>query len=282
MAKSKRGTALFDLIGAGRPEAAESLKTPEWWSSTETERASRVQEETANRRPKDAPSPLPKSVIESSQATELEDSVESSGDKKIFELEGDRITISLSSVSAAVVVFGALVIVLGAYEMGRRNTSQDAFAIGYEEGRSHYSAQASSEIEQARLQEPATHLISGLLDDPSRPGDAGGENLSEGISHWVRGYTYVVVQEFVSGRTDDARIAQAFLAKYGVPAEVVQFPSGAIQLISRQGYNRSDPTQRVLAQTLRDRIHEIGAAYFKSGGRYKLEGYFKTLKGDSW
>ena len=33
MPRSKRGPALFDLLGKGEAMDAEALKTPEWWSS---------------------------------------------------------------------------------------------------------------------------------------------------------------------------------------------------------------------------------------------------------
>jgi len=62
----------------------------------------------------------------------------------------------------------------------------------------------------------------------------------------------------------------------------VRLPGGAIQLITKQGYNQKDSTQRQLAENLLEREHRIGREYFASGGGYRLEGYFKTLKGVTW
>jgi hypothetical protein len=186
------------------------------------------------------------------------------------------------------VVFVLLVIVFGSFEVGRRFGDRMGFRRGHVAGRASYSADALSEIEAARRQPPATHLLDPLRADAA--GDrAAAEALpgapvanSSGQPTWVRGYTYIVVQEFSAGRRRDARQAQAFLAEHDLETEIVEYPSGAIQLITTQGYNRRDPTQRRLADQLQERVHQLGAQYFAAGGGYRLEGYFKSLKGDAW
>jgi len=91
-----------------------------------------------------------------------------------------------------------------------------------------------------------------------------------------------VAQGFAAGREADAEEARVFLAANGVDAAVVPLDSGGTRLITTQGFNRNDPTQRTLADQLIDRIRALGAEYYRSGGGYKLEGYFATLKGDRW
>jgi hypothetical protein len=202
-------------------------------------------------------------------------------------MDGERIRFSLTSLTAAVAIFGLLILVLGAFEFGRRLGDQGGFRRGHAAGRVSYSADAMSEIEAARRQPPASGLVETL-----RPGSAGralqsgtvsGETAEgSGGSIWVRDYTYIVVQEFSVGREEDARQAQAFLAENDLGTEIVKYPSGAIQLITTQGYNRKDPTQRRLADQLQERVHALGVQYFAAGGGYRLEGYFKSLKGDTW
>jgi hypothetical protein len=206
----------------------------------------------------------------------------------IARLDGDRVRFSLTSVSAAVLVFVLLVVVFGSFEIGRRFGDRRGFQRGHIAGRASYSADALSEIEAARRQPPATQLLAPLRvdaeSDPTArdaaPGDSG-TPPPEGPT-WVRDYTYIVVQEFSAGRQQDARQAQAFMAEHGIGTEMVKYPSGAIQLITTQGYNRQDPTQRRLADQFLEKVHMLGAQYFAAGGGYRLEGYFKSLKGDTW
>ena len=91
-----------------------------------------------------------------------------------------------------------------------------------------------------------------------------------------------MAQEFTAGHADSARQAKAFLDGRGITTELVQYPSGSVQLITTQGYNRNDPTQRRLADELLNKVRAAGAEFFAQGGGYKLEGYFKTLKQDSF
>ena len=143
------------------------------------------------------------------------------------------------------------------------------------------------DIANARRQEPATHLVGTLLDEASLPSQneesrtQTGETQSRS-SGWIQGYTYVVAQEFGTERSEDAGRAQAYLQTQGVFTELVRFATGALQLITLQGFDLGDSTQRVLAEELKTKVRNIGRTYYATGGGYKLEGYFKTLKNQSW
>jgi len=63
---------------------------------------------------------------------------------------------------------------------------------------------------------------------------------------------------------------------------LVRLSNGATQLITTQGYNRRDPTQHQMADQLLEKTRTLGAQYYAAGGGYKLEGYFKSLKSDTW
>ena len=91
-----------------------------------------------------------------------------------------------------------------------------------------------------------------------------------------------MAQEFARPGIGDIAKAQAFLAEHGIETAPVQYESGSVQLITTQGYNHQDPTQKLMANELLKKLHAVRAKYYAGGGGYKLEGYFKTLKRDSW
>lgn len=274
MPRSKRGPALFDLLS--QDEATEP-ETENLRGGRGPGQQSRDATGAAPTHPGKVPGP-PRPLEAQSGVT---------GDGPLIELDGDRIRLSLTSVTAAVAIFAVMVIALSVFEVGRRLGDHGGFRRGHAAGRASYLADAMSDIEAARGQPPATELISELLRQPAGDGAVADAVNSEMASDprgpdWIRDHTYIVAQEFSAGRRDDALRAREFLAEQGVATELVRYPSGAIQLITKQGYNREDPTQREMSDQMLTKVHAVGAQYFASGGGYKLEGYFKTLKSDSW
>lgn len=204
-------------------------------------------------------------------------------------LDGDRLRFSLSSVGAAVVIFAAIAALFGAFVLGSGSGEKRGFSRGKIAGRESYTASTMSEIETVRSRPPATGVIESLLTEPaasSSSDDAGrGSAVRRDASadpQWIRDYTYVVVQEFRAGHTADAQDARDFLSHHGVSSEVVGFDSGAIQLITTQGFDRRQATQRGMAEALLAKVHDIGDKYFAAGGGYRMQGYFRRLKGDQW
>lgn len=209
----------------------------------------------------------------------------------LVELDDDRIRVSLTSVGCAFVVFVFAMSIFAGFKVGWHRGHTAGAAEGYEQGRASYVAEVNNDIDLARSEPAETDVVGNLLErSPSaaepksavttpperRANNAGATNA------WIPDYTYIVVQEFLSGRESDAQSAQAYLAEAGIDTALITTARGTTQLITTQGFNRNDPTQRQLADQLLSRVHETGADYYASGGGYKLEGYFKTLKGDSW
>jgi hypothetical protein len=203
-----------------------------------------------------------------------------------FEIVAGRVRVSLTSAIAAAVVFVAMVTVLVGYELGMRSGEKGGFGRGYEAGRASYAAEAVDEIELARAQPPAVHLTRSLRAEAAPAGQsnerAGASAAVFGTAEWIRDYTYIVAQEFAAGRTEDAQRAREYLATRGIATALVALSNGAVQLITEQGYNLKDSTQKQLAARLLEQQHEVGSQYFASGGGYRLQGYFRTLKSDSW
>ena len=274
MRKNKRGPSLFEVLGEkGNPNAA-SVRVPVWHETDD-------RDESAE--PSVPANPVAVEPVSDGAATSA----------VAVEIDGDRIRFSLTSGMAAIAVFAALVVVVGTFAWGNHRGRQAGLRAGFESGRTSYEAATVDEIEAARNQPAATYLVSSLIvpspdvvqgrasDDPAA-GLGATTSDSGSTPKWISGYTYIVVQEFSARNAASAGAAQEFLARYGVSTHRVEYESGAVQLMTTQGFNRKDPAQRRMADQLKEKIHTIGTEYFAAGGGYRLEGYFKTLKRDHW
>jgi hypothetical protein len=215
------------------------------------------------------------------------------------QLLGDRLHLSLTPFTAAIGMFVIGLLVLGAIFVGQKRGEkagvQRALSASLEPDGGGVDA-----VETVREQPPASHLVESLLaantkpalprdnERPVRKSEPAAKTpapaeLPAGPRHgWVRDYTYIVTQEFTAGRDDDARRAREFLEARGFPAQIVKLDSGALQLITLEGYNHKDAAQKKKADDILKKERAVGAEYFASGGGYKLEGYYKTLKRDQW
>ncbi len=276
MRRTKSGPALFEVLTRGQDTTSDTLKTPEWWSASGGEQGSQA-EVAAEKRPAAAPAP--------SRGGEAPGG--NRGNPPFLELVGSRVRLTFTSGTAAAAVFLLMTSVLAGFELGRRSGDAAGKLRGYEAGRASYAADALDEIQAARTQPLATHVVRSLLAEPESETQQAQPSGNEGsrdpeATQWIRDYTYIVAQEFAPGRTEDAQRAQTYLAEHGIATALVKLSGGAIQLITTQGYNRQDPTQKQLADKLLEKEHSVGGRYFADGGQYRLKGYFRTLKGDRW
>ena len=271
MRKAKRGPALFELLSADTEQNTERLQVPTWWAGQERGSGGQVI--------KIPPKAETQPPVTSGRDSRAEVQTESS----LLAFVDGKIRLSLTSTAAAIAVFVGLTTLLIAFEMGTRR----GFADGAKAGRASYVAEAASEIDLAREQEPATHIVAGLFDDlvgtePAAQVAGRTDSATGTATTWIRDYTYIVAQEFSAGQPENARVARAFLAKHGVETAMVIQPGGSIQLITTQGFNRRDAAQKQMAASALEEVHKIGKRFYAQGGGYKLKGYFKTLKGDAW
>ncbi|MHC5109148.1 MAG: hypothetical protein ACYTHJ_04630 [Planctomycetota bacterium] len=198
-------------------------------------------------------------------------------------VDGGRLYLACSARTGAIILFVVVAVLAVIFMVGKASGQKAGFAAGYAEGRNNYADEAVSEIEMARAQAPTGGLVEDLLPQaPAHSVKAKVESPAVESPNWVRGYTYLVVQEFRPGRRDDARAALDYLGKKGIRTAVVTLPSGWMRLMTLQGYNHKVAAEKEKGQQLRARVHKAGKKYYDSGGQYKLQGYFKTLTGDSW
>lgn len=270
MQKPKRGRALFDLLSDEREEITDLLKRGTRWSH-------------AKAREPDTPV---KQVDPQAGAAGLRLAGSKAGirfDKGWLVLEGRQLRLSLTPVSGAVVIFVVVLLLTAAFMIGSRSGWKGGLRAGYQEGLASYGSDQMSEVEIARNQPAASHLVRDLLESPPvatvEPIAAPGVQDRPG---WTRDHTYIVAQEFSGSRGDDAEAARVFLSEHGIETVVVRFASGALQLITAQGYDHQNPAQKVRGEELLRQLHAVGAKYYRSGGGYKLEGYFRKLTSDRW
>lgn len=289
MAKAKRGPALFELLGDDGSRTG-VVKVPSWWS-----RHTQLTDLHAARAARAAIEPPP--VFEEASQADVDQDLP----HPLFEVEGDRVRVSLTSVTAAVAVFLGLAIVLAAYGLGARRGNDAGLRRGFDAGRADGGSGANDEIAALRNQPPASHLVGSLLQEPGAKPTSGSVAREDRpaikaataapatvpastvpATGWVRNMTYVVAQEFPAAKVDKARHAREFLAQRGVNTELVPLNNDTTLLITTQGYNHNDPAQKRLAEQLLEKVRTIGTQYYAAGGGYKLEGYYKTLKRDTW
>jgi len=283
MAKSKhQGSPLFDLLGGSRDQVGASLRPPPAAASSPPPIPK------ASRRPDTEQAIVPSKGMVAGRKTPAAAAGSGGpgrvrGRRRLIELDDECVTVSLTSLSAAIAVFVLSVGLLGLYELGRTRGQSAGYQAGYRAGRTSYEADATSEIESARNTPPASHVVEALLDSSSG-GAATADNRSDAgpQNPWVPGLTYVVAQEFAPHAEQDARKAQAFLRSQGIDTALITQDNGWFQLVTTQGYDRSDAVQRDLADKFIAKEHAAGVAYSASGGGYRLEGYFKTLRNEHW
>jgi len=288
MAKPKRGPALFELLSE-EGSATGGVKVPSWW----TKHTQLMDLRVARAARKADESPL---VVEEPSRS----AVDRTAPRPLFEVDGDRVCLSLTSVTAAVAVFLGLATILAAYGLGARRGDQGGFRRGFDAGRADVGSAAVDEIAALRNQPPASKLVGGLLQDAGvKSAGSGAREDRPAVkaavaapaklpastvpaAGWVRDLTYIVVQEFPAANIDKARHAREFLAQRGVNSELVPLNDNTTLLIATQGYSHKDPAQKRLAEQLMEKVRTIGTQYYAAGGGYRLEGYFKTLKRDNW
>lgn len=275
MSKPKQGPALFDLIpGRSQPESHRILRIPGSWDADDVavDRVDRpdegvVAQETAPPEPVSPPA-------------------RGGWWGGALRLDGQRVTVSLTSYGAAIALFLVVVVFSAAFTLGQRAGLRRGYQMAVEQTRA--AGDPSGELEVARQSPPVTALIAPLVDGTQTTeqpikltGKTAAEKPVPGPA-WQRDHTYVVAQEFPSGKSQDAAAAQAFLSRYGIDAAVVPQSGGGTWLLTMQGYNHKDPLQKRQSDQLLEKVRSVGKAFYSQGGGYKMEGYFKTLKGDRW
>ncbi|MCC7294189.1 MAG: hypothetical protein IT449_19170 [Phycisphaerales bacterium] len=297
----RTGELLFDKIRTAAPPSgapsAESPSSPGWQSGTGPESV---------REP--APSRLTVPLTTATRTLAPVAARTSSGVASHPPLEGDpvvsfdagRMNLSLTSTASGIAAFILVLLLGGAFMVGRTVGVKSGREIGFKQGRDSFSSDAMDEIEQARTKPPKQDIVSNLLTGKPVEENPIGETTEAkqalpsaaeanaaklpGSSDvaWIEGHNYIVVQEFEPNALADAQAARDFLLESKIPTVVVSVKGGRYRLLTVEGFNFKEPAQRQRADLLKKRIGEVGAKFFAAGGRYRLEGYYAAYKSGGW
>lgn len=288
MRKSKRGPELFEVLQKG-PLPEKQFEVPGWWSSRAGRRGKAESAGIDLGVDSTDHADAPRGESTGKLAEPRDDVRAGAGADRTIELEGSRLRISLTSFSAAILIATGLMLLAVSYRIG-----QDR---GFQAGRASYESGVLDEIQRTRLEPPNRELLAGLQQPVAGAGDPPPARSSAGFTVeadptevsasagpvWVRGHTYINVQDFRPGTGDDAERVQAFLREHRIETAIIPLEGGWRRLLTTQGYNNDDQAQRGLNEALLGRICSLGLLYQKDGGRYDWQSaFFKKLTKDSW
>lgn len=209
-------------------------------------------------------------------------------------IDGGMLHVTLTSRGAGIAVFAILLLGFAAFSMG--HWAGRSAAVDVEPQTAKADAQRDDAVARALEAEPASGLFEDVGESPirltatrppsrvSNPPAAPSTVESEPgrTVDWQKGMTYIVVQNFGDNARQDAVAAQEHLGERDVDTEIVGGAGRGYRLIATRAFDWSKEKERRAAKEFERKIHRIGRAYYKSGGRYRLQGYVKTLKSDSW
>lgn len=221
------------------------------------------------------------------------------GERPLVVFDGRYLRLSLTTTMTSFALLMLLAVMVSVYSWGVSSGRHDALSLSPAtmDEPAEGDGSSSDEFESARRVESIDELFRGVGAAPVPNGDQNsqaGESTSVvtpetvasytgPVDEWVPGYTYIVVQEFRSENRDDAFHAQAFLKERGIDAEVWEVSPRSLQLIAKRGFRWKDPDQRAMGEEFHAGIEDIGQEYRKATkGRYALQGFPKTMKGNSW
>ena len=282
MPKPKDSLALFEIMRSSEPQGPKKETST---ASRQARTATPSEPPTADGQPSTTNGDLAAAAARNARPADDRPS------RPWFEIAGGQVRFAFTSQGMAVAIFALALLVVAAYAVGLWVGNARGEKAGYRAAKLDTQAAVMDDIQAARAEPPAESLFEGVGTSPIvRRSTETAETLAVDLHPasadepaWVRGYTYVVVQDFRADAWADVEKAQRYLLDNGIETAVVELDGDwKYRLVARQGFNRDDPVQRKLADEFLVRVRTVGEAFFQAGGRYRLEGYFKKLTADHW
>ncbi len=193
--------------------------------------------------------------------------------------EGDRLKFSVSTLTLAVVLFGAFAVLAGAFALGRH--------LGYDSG-----WQAAAD----RAQMIANDEFLALREQPPNPGvlqdldvvtDAVNREYAQqrkearaGQVGFIDDLNYIWIETFKTKSA--ATTAGEYLKNKEIESTLIH-NGGKWVLISTEGFDYGLAEEKAACQRLSARIKKVGQQYLEAGGRCRFTYYVKKkLPGSTW
>ena len=192
--------------------------------------------------------------------------------------EGDRLKFSVSTLTLAVVLFGALVVLAGAFALGR-HLGDSGWQAAAER------AQMIADDEFLDLREhppnPGVLLDLGVVSDAVNRENAQQRKAARaGQVGFIDDLNYIWIETFKT--KDAATTAREYLKNREIESTLIE-NGGKWVLISKEGFDYGLTEEKAACQQLSARIRKVGQQYLEAGGRYGFKCYVKKkLPGSAW
>ncbi len=193
--------------------------------------------------------------------------------------EGDRLKFSVSTVTLAMVLFAALVLLAGAFALGRK--------LGYDSASRDTADQAqmiaNDEFLDLRERPPSPGVLQDLdvvTDAVNREHAQQRRAAHAGQVGFIDDLNYVWIETFAN--KGDATTAREFLKNKEIESTLIASGNKWV-LVSSEGFDYRLPEEKAACQQLSARVREVGQQYLEAGGRYGFKCYAKKkVPGSTW
>ncbi len=261
MPKSKNALALLEVLRRGDMKPAPGAS-----NDSSTGQSTRPAAPEAPPAPQVSPgSQMPPAACDSPQA--------------LVQPDGDRLKFSVSTLTLAMVVFAAFVVLAGAFSLDRH--------LGYDSGWQAAADQAQmiadDEFRDIREQPPSPEVLQdlGVVSDAVNQEHARQQRAAQvGQVGFIDGLNYIWIETFE--KKSAAPAAREYLKNKDIESTLIARGSKWV-LVSSEGFDYRLPEEKAACQRLVARIREIGRQYLQAGGLYNFQCYAKKKEpGSTW
>ncbi|MCH8854195.1 MAG: hypothetical protein IID41_16325 [Planctomycetes bacterium] len=193
--------------------------------------------------------------------------------------EGDRLKFSVSTLTLAMVVFLTLVVLAGAFALGRRS----GYGSGWQAAVDRAQLIANDEFLDLRAQPPNPGVLQDLdvvRDAVNREQAQQRRTARTGQVGFIDDLNYVWIETFTT--KGDATTAREYLKGKGIESTLIA-SGGKWVLISKEGFDYGLAEEKAACQRLSARVREVGQQYLEAGGRYGFICFAKKkVPGSTW
>jgi hypothetical protein len=193
--------------------------------------------------------------------------------------DGDRLKFSVSTLTLAMALFVAVVILAGTFALGRH--------LGYDSGWQAAENQAllaaDDEFREIREQPPSPGVLQDLdvvTQTVTQEHVRQQRAAHAGQVGFIDDLNYVWIETFAN--KSDATAAREFLNDNDIASVIIE-NGGKWVLVSKEGFDYRLPEEKAACQQLGVRIRDVGQQYLQAGGRYGFKCYAKKkVPGSTW